>query len=325
MALMGDLSDLSLPDLLYIFNLRGMTGRLTLQSGNDDALLYFQRGKLVHVTSSKISQHLGQLLVRLGKITMEQLGSALAMQASTHANQALGAILIDQGWISADDLNTVLTYQAEEVLYRVLSWTEGSFSFAGVETGALRLPLRDLNVEKIILEATRRVDEWSMIRARISSLDCSVTLLDSPTTKELADRLSLKHRIVIASIVEGAATLRQIAANTALDGDDIIRIAYELANYEILLITPPLAPAAGEGVTSRPRLPDNGHHAAPPAGRPATGTPPGATGPLRGGTGPLRPPRTTGYLRPAVGATGSLRPPSDGPATTRPPGGGTGQ
>lgn len=307
MALMGDLSDLSLPDLLYIFNLRGMTGRLTLQSGNDDALLYFQRGKLVHVTSSKISQHLGQLLVRIGKITMEQLGTALAMQASTHATQSLGSILIEQGWITEDELNTVLTYQAEEVLYRVLSWTDGDFSFSGNDTGMLRLPLRDLNVEKIILEATRRADEWTSIRARIPSLDCTVVLLDNPATKGLADKLSLKDRIVIASIVEGATTLRQIAAATGLDGDDTMRIAYELANYGILAVAPPLSPAAGEVIAARSRPAANGHGGPPRQ--------PGST------TGNLRSPTTGNLGQPAaaslrrlttgnLGGTGDADPPS---------------
>lgn len=239
MALMGDFSDLSLSDLLYIFNLRRMTGRLTVQSGDSDATLYFQRGKLAYVTSPQTSQHLGQLLIRLGKLTLEQLSAALTIQASAAATQPIGDILVAQGAITMDDLDEALTYQAEEVLYHVLSWPDGTFSFAASDTSSLRLPLRDFNIERVILEATRRADEWVSIRTRIPSLDCGVILLDTPTGNSTTDRPRLTENIFIASIMEGATTLRQIGSVSGLTEDDLLRITYDLANREILAITHP--------------------------------------------------------------------------------------
>jgi hypothetical protein len=253
MALNGDLSDLSLPDLFYIFQMRGMTGRLALQADHDDAVLYFQRGKLVHVASSRIAQHLGQLLVRMEKLTLEQLGVALALQATTHASQPLGEILVGQGWLSLDDLNLFLTHQAEEVLYRVLAWPSGSFTFAAATTAPLLTPLRDLNVEQIILEATRRADEWAAIRAKIPSLDCGVTLLNNPALDGFTDNLRLKARIVMASVAEGAQTLRQVARATGLDEGEIMRIAYELAQREVVTISRP--PTAAIAAPDAPALP----------------------------------------------------------------------
>jgi uncharacterized protein DUF4388 len=255
MALNGDLSDLSLPDLFYIFQMRGMTGRLALQADHDDAVLYFQRGKLVHVASSRISQHLGQLLVRMDRLTLEQLGVALALQATTHASQPLGEILVSEGWLSPDDLNLFLTHQAEEVLYRVLAWPSGSFNFAATTTAPLLMPLRELKVEQIILEATRRADEWAAIRAKIPSLDCGV-LLNDPSLYGITDNLRLKARIVIASITEGALTLRQVVRATGLDEGEIMRIAYELARREAITITkPPTATVVAAGASALPPPP----------------------------------------------------------------------
>ena len=247
MALMGDFTDLSLSDLLYIFNLRRLTGRLTVQSENDDAVLVFHRGKLVFVSSPRISQHLGQLLIRLGKLTLEQLSHALTLQASVAATQSLGDILVAQNYISFDDLNAALTYQAEEILYRVLSWSDGAFSFAAADTSSLRLPLKDLNIERIIIEATRRADEWASIRSRIPSLDCGVILLDTPTSHSTDERLRLNESIFIASIMEGATTLRQIATASGLDEEEILRIAFDLSNREILAITSPRSHVNDEG------------------------------------------------------------------------------
>jgi hypothetical protein len=217
MALTGELSDLSLPDLLYIFQMRGMTGRLSLQGDQDDAVICFNRGRIVSVSSSRISQHLGQLLIRAGKLSLDQLGVALAMQATTHAHHALGDILVSQGWITPEDLNLSLTYQAEEVLYRVLAWSSGTFSFSIGATVPLTFPLGELNVQQIILEATRRADELAAMRARVPGLDCGVVLLVEPSHLPLTDNLRLKARIVIASIMEGASTPRQIIQATGLE------------------------------------------------------------------------------------------------------------
>jgi hypothetical protein len=236
MALNGDLTDLSLPDLFYIFQMRAMSGRLVLQSDHDDAVLYFHRGKLVYVASSRISQHLGQLLVKTGKLGLEQLGVALALQATTNARQPLGEILVDQGWLTPEDLGACLNHQAEEVLYRVLAWTDGSFQFAASSTAPLVMPLRDLNVEQIVLEAARRADEMAAIRAKVPNLDCRIVLTDEPRLTAITDHLQLKARIVIASVTEGAETLRQVARATGLDDDEVVRIAYELIIKGVLRV-----------------------------------------------------------------------------------------
>jgi hypothetical protein len=280
MALNGDLSDLSLPDLFYIFQLRGMTGRLTLQADLDDAVLYFQRGKLVYVASSRISQHLGQLAVKIGKISLEQLGVALALQATTRPHQPLGEILVAQGWLTPEDLNVCLTHQAEEVLYRVLAWPTGTFSFVASSTAPLLMPLRDLNVEQIILEAARRADEQAAIRARIPSLDCGVVVLNDPALTTFTDGLRLKARIVIASIQQGATTIRQVIQATGLDEAEILRIVYALVNSEVIaIIRPPTdsvaqpvpaAPAAAPRSLLAPKRGTTGRMQ-PPTGQPAGG------------------------------------------------------
>ncbi|MCC6626060.1 MAG: DUF4388 domain-containing protein [Chloroflexi bacterium] len=244
MALNGDLRDLSLPDLFYIFQMRGMSGRLALQADHDDAVLYFQRGKLVYIASSHVSQHLGQLLVKMGKLSLEQLGVALAMQATAATQPPLGEILVNQGWLSPDDLDRCLTHQAEEVLYRVLAWPGGSFHFDASSTAPLLMPLRDLNAEQVILEATRRADERAAIRAKVPNLECRVILANEPRLTAVTDHLRLKSRIVIAAITEGAATLRQVARATGLDDDEVSRIAYELAIKGVLTIEPASEPAA---------------------------------------------------------------------------------
>ena len=77
MAILGDLADLGVPDLVFLIKTRAMTGELLLERAGDDARLTFDTGRLVHITSAFVSQRLGELLVHLGRLTTSQLTQAL--------------------------------------------------------------------------------------------------------------------------------------------------------------------------------------------------------------------------------------------------------
>jgi hypothetical protein len=239
MALIGDLSTLALSDLLYIFKLRGLTGRLTIQNEVEEAQLHFRRGQLVYASSGDAGHRLGQMLVCIGKINLDQLGRALALQTAGYGGMALGEILVQQGWLTPEELFESLSQQVEELLYHVLTWPTGSFSFTPTTTGLLRQPLRDFNIEQIILEATRRADELAAIRQLIPSLDCGAVVLRDPTSIPFTDSSRLKARIIIASLMEGATNLRQVIRATGLSEEEVIRIVYQLVRSEVLAIAQP--------------------------------------------------------------------------------------
>jgi hypothetical protein len=173
MPIIGDLADMGLPDLLYIFKLRGTTGRLALQRGGDEAVLYLQQGRLIQVASSQLAQSLGELLVRQGKLTEPQLALAREWQATDQQTLAqalewqtadppapdLAALLVSQGLLSAADLADSLVEQAVLILHRVLAWSDGTFAYTPAPPPVALVPLPELNLEQIILEAFRQADE----------------------------------------------------------------------------------------------------------------------------------------------------------------------
>jgi hypothetical protein len=241
MAIIGDLADLGAPDLLYLVKMRGMTGELRLRRGGEDACLVFDAGRLVHVTSSSVSQRLGELLVHLGKLTEQQLAQTLADQAADPGAQPIGTRLIEQGLIDADDLAEVLLCQAEEILYRVLAWEEGDFAYAKREVATDAVPLPEINVERLVLDAIRLADEYESMRARIPSLDYVVNVRRHGDDM-MAEPLTLKESIVVASIERGARTLYQVAEATRLAEAELIRLIDDLVRRDLLEIVPPGEP-----------------------------------------------------------------------------------
>jgi hypothetical protein len=83
------------------------------------------------------------------------------------ARQALGKILVNKGWISREILKKVICKQRRN-LYSCLSVAKGTFEYKDAEIN-LKNGDYALNAMNIILEASRRIDEMSILAERISS------------------------------------------------------------------------------------------------------------------------------------------------------------
>lgn len=160
MPILGTLEDMSLPDLFAILIMRGATGRLAVEYTGERALLYFESGRLVFASSSTIGQRLGEVLIEQGKLTPETLQMALDWQKFIHGDTpTLGALLIEQRLITKGDLEAALIRQAEQILFHVLVWSSGRFTYRAGPLTSNSTPLPMLNLEQLILEAVRRADE----------------------------------------------------------------------------------------------------------------------------------------------------------------------
>jgi hypothetical protein len=227
MALVGNLRDFSLADFLYLVDRGYKTGRLTVKRADDAATLYFEKGKLVYATQYSRHERLGEMLVRMGRITEEQRDHALQLQQGPYAGKPLGSVLVELGYISEEELLRHVRTQLEETVYRLFTWPDGEFRF---DAGALVAPEEvliniTLGVENIIMEGVRRIDEWSRIRDRIPSTDMVVKFVDQPSEKAKGVNLTPDEWRVFARI-NGKDSIISIAERTGLGEFDVCRIVY---------------------------------------------------------------------------------------------------
>lgn len=236
MPLVGDLATLTLPDLFYIFKLRAMTGHLALEWQGREANLTFNSGRLVAASASDPHFHLGQTLLRSGKISLERLASALSVQNSESTPLPLGQVLVDNGWLSAYDLELVLTMQAEEILSWTVTWPDGRFRFSLADELPLQHIMREIDIERVVLEALRRADEQDAMVSCIPHIDCGVRLLTPSNMLVIPDGVGLTGQVVVASVAAGAATVRQVIATTGLPEIEVVTAIYRLVVSSTLAI-----------------------------------------------------------------------------------------
>lgn len=223
MALVGNIRDFGLSDFLYLVDRGYKTGGLHLSRGDETAVLFFDKGKLIHASRRPEDMH-GELLVRLGKLTPPQL--AEARQSQTNGTTLTQAI-INVNILSKDDLQSALQMHIEESVYGLFGWPDGEFRFEQGQKPDPDAPVMPVPVpvENLIMEGVRRIDEWGRIKDRIPSTDMIVKFIDQPGEKAKGVKLAPEEWRVFARI-NGKDTLTEIAQKTSLSEFDVCRIVY---------------------------------------------------------------------------------------------------
>jgi tetratricopeptide (TPR) repeat protein len=169
MAIKGSLKEASLPDVLQLLALGKKSGCLAVADRQNFGYVYFDEGRICYASIVNRRDRIGDLLVKNGRISPEQLEQAIVLQEQRRDSK-LGELLVEISAVTRNDLEDYMRIQIEEAVYYLFTWTQGTFNFeAGMR------PDQDflvrINPESLLLEGARRVDEWSLIEKKIPSFD----------------------------------------------------------------------------------------------------------------------------------------------------------
>jgi tetratricopeptide (TPR) repeat protein len=170
MAIKGSLKEASMPDVLQLLSMGKKTGCLAVTHRGHFGYIYFDDGRISHASIVNRPDRLGELMVKSGLITADQLQAAIDAQR-THKDKRLGEILVDLGHLTRETLHAQVRFQIEEAVYQLFTWNEGTFTFETAVRPEPQELLVSITPESLLLEGARRVDEWSVIEQKITSFD----------------------------------------------------------------------------------------------------------------------------------------------------------
>ena len=163
--LKGSINLMALADVLQWITHGTKTGQLRMEGSRFEKNVFFRDGNIIATSSTNPKEFLGQFLISYGKITEDGLKEVLETQEKSEL--MLGKILVDENILTLTEMKMFLKLKAEESLYDIFLWEEGSFEFLeGVKIEKDLIEI-NLNVTTVILEGVRRVDEWKRIRSVI--------------------------------------------------------------------------------------------------------------------------------------------------------------
>ena len=225
MAIKGSLSEASLPDVLQLLALGRKTGCLSVTDRTNIGHIYFDLGKICYASIVNRRDRLGDILVKGGRITKQQLDAAIELQGQERQKR-LGEILVQQDSMSRADLEHYMQVQIEEAVYFLFTWTSGSFNFEANVRPEDQDFLVSINSESILLEGARRVDEWSLIEKKIPSFDIIFAAADDKTVDSESSLTPQQKRLM--SLLDGTRDVAQLIEETALGEFDVGKALFGL-------------------------------------------------------------------------------------------------
>jgi tetratricopeptide (TPR) repeat protein len=247
MAIKGSLKEASLPDVIQLLFLGRRTGCLALADRHNFGTIYLDEGQIVYASIVNRRDRLGDILMRSGRISPEQLQEAIDAQTDDREHK-LGEILVGQGRLSRAELEGYMRLQIEEAVYFLFTWTSGTFNFeAGVRPEREDFLVR-ISPEYLLLEGARRVDEWSLVEKKIPSFDL-IFSVDQQHIGESAPELSPEQKRILP-LVDGTRDVHQLIEESGMAEFDVGKALFGL-------ITPGFAHRVGTSTAIKPKVNDS--------------------------------------------------------------------
>lgn len=213
MSLRGTLDAFNLSSLLQLLSNDQKTGVLYVANGPNSVKIFMKAGIIVYASSSEENLRMGRLLVNQGEISEEKLRSCLRI--SKDAGLKLGKTLVRDGAISLDTLKKTLHRQVKEILCSLFLWKTGAFEFRDIPFEVEGKLVTKMNTMEILLEASRRIDEWSVIKEQIETDDQVFAISEKTQGKKDVKLNKTEWRIL--SLVDGTRTVREIVDKSGHD------------------------------------------------------------------------------------------------------------
>jgi hypothetical protein len=251
MALKGNLHDFSTTQLLNLISLARKTGTLTLE-GSQVAQMAFREGKLVHATLGENSNGLAHVLLEAGMLSEEQ-GRIIEARAKGTGDKQLGHLLIQAGYVTQSDIIQSVRSHILEVVYRLFTWMDGLFRFDANEIPPPDRITVPIDLESVIMEGSRRLQEWEQLQDELPDLDVSLRFVDRPDARLRNISLTVDEWRVV-SFVNPRNTVRQIAEAVNLSEFQIRRIVYGMLQAGLVEIVEPKRSATGPEASGQEEL-----------------------------------------------------------------------
>jgi hypothetical protein len=204
--------------------------------------LCFREGKLIYASMSGVEDYLPTILQRAGIFTADHV-EMIRKNMPGRPDQDIAKVLITSGRLKQQ---TVLQHMREHILdivYQVFSLSQGSFRFEPSELPVQGRITISIALENVIMEGSRRLKEWELLREELPDLGIRLKFADRPSTPLRDINLSVEEWRVI-SFVSPRNTVYQIAKNNNMDELQIRKIVYGLLQAGLVEIVRPARSAA---------------------------------------------------------------------------------
>jgi CheY-like chemotaxis protein/tetratricopeptide (TPR) repeat protein len=220
----GSLGRVPFPTLLHHLHGLRANGVLHLASGKKRKWLQLRDGHPVAVRSNLIDECLGHYLVRTGRIQQVDLDESRKQMRS---GRLQGEILVAMEVLTEEEIASALRAQADEKLFEVFAWKQGSFRFekGTVLSRANKIGAKRSPANLILRGVLERFSEERIAAYFRSRAECLVGPGDSPYYRFQEVDLAPEHETLLRDL-DGTRRVAEIVADAT--DQALIRTLYAL-------------------------------------------------------------------------------------------------
>lgn len=237
-GLRGDLRVVPLAEVLQLLDVQEQSGVLTVERTGARVDIYFKRGRVEQATAHGVPDEfqLGRFVLDADLMPRADFEQFIDSRAGRSTSAKLiGQQLVKLGFLAEADLKTCLTRQTSELIYEILRWRHGRFRFAA----GLELPpsvidaALGLDVEAVLMEGYRRVDEWHLIERAIDNFDI-VFLRNEDSVAQMGRGRLTREELTVLELVNGKHTVQEIIRKSRMGSFEVSKMLYRLLSIKLI-------------------------------------------------------------------------------------------
>jgi|GEM_PF-3094260 len=211
--------------------------------------IYLKDGDLVGTQSNAPEERLGSLLVKTGKISKEQLSSALLYCEN---GRRIGQACVELEFLTRQVVWEMVKRQHVENFENLLSMERGLWYFRRVRKAILNSSSFFLPTQYLLMDTVRKFDEMRLYRETVPSFDAAVMIHPDvdftdlpktwgPNTLEMAKKMSafFAGDSSESDISDHRATIRELHFVLGCSEFDMTRLLYLMADAELITFYEP--------------------------------------------------------------------------------------
>jgi DNA-binding response OmpR family regulator len=240
-GLRGDLRVVPLAEVLQLLDVQEQSGVLTVERTGARVDIYFRRGRVDQAMATGVPEEflLGRFVLDAAMMQRADFEAYLESRTSqprlTGQPRLIGQQLVKLGYLAEADLKTCLVRQSSELIYEILRWRHGRFRFAaGAELPPSVIDAAlGLDVEAVLMEGYRRVDEWHLIEHAIDNFDI-VFLRNEDSVAQMGRGRLTREELAVLELVNGKNTVKEIIRKSRMGSFEVSKMLYRLLSIKLV-------------------------------------------------------------------------------------------
>ena len=230
-SISGRLKYYPLSDVFLDLQRNEKDGILEMENGSVSKKIYIKNGDMVFATSNTEGDHLGELLLKAGKISLDQYYRSVDVMEKT--KQRHGAVLVGLGYLKPENLIWAVKHQVEEIILSLFRWEDGKFLFTEVPVFPEEVITLKLSAANLIYRGIKRITNFTYIRNTMPPVDTVLYYSTDPIN--LFQNISLdKTDKDILSLIDGKRNIQKILSISPSDNFQTMKTLCALLSTRII-------------------------------------------------------------------------------------------